>query len=62
MSQANEILQYMKQGHSLTPAEALHKFGCFRLAARVDELRKHGHDVKTVIVEVNGKRFAEYRL
>jgi hypothetical protein len=62
MSQAQEILQHMKQGNSLTPAEALHKFGCFRLAARVDDLRKAGHDVKTVIVEMNGKRFAEYRL
>jgi hypothetical protein len=62
MSQAKEILQYLKQGHSLTPADALHKFGCFRLAARVDDLRKAGHDIKTVIIEVNGKRFAEYRL
>jgi hypothetical protein len=62
MSQAKEILQYLKQGRSLTPADALHKFGCFRLAARVDDLRKAGHDVKTVIIEVNGKRFAEYRL
>jgi DNA (cytosine-5)-methyltransferase 1 len=47
----------------ITHLEAQHLFGCSRLAARVQELRRMGHDVKSRMVETpSGKRVAEYWL
>lgn len=61
MSQSQDILNYMKS-HSITPVEAFNKFGCFRLAARIKDLKDDGHKISTNIVEKNGKRFARYIL
>ena len=60
--QADLILEYLQRGHSLTPLEALKLFGCFRLGARIWELKK-AHQIKTKMVEVGkGKRVAQYSL
>ena len=56
------IAIWLKQGHTITPLEALNKFGCFRLGARIADLRKSGYKIDTKMVEQNGKRFAQYRL
>lgn len=62
-SQCEQILAYLKQGRTITPLEALDKFGCFRLGARVWDLKKDGHDIRSRIVDVgNGKRVARYLL
>ena len=61
-SQAEEILAYLRTGKSISPLEALEKFGCFRLGGRIYDLKKAGHKINTELVERNGKRFAEYRL
>jgi hypothetical protein len=62
MSQSSAILLYLQSGHTLTAYDALRLFNCFRLAARIDDLRRDGHSIETVMVEGNGKRWAEYRL
>ena len=62
MTQSEEILQHIKLFGKITPLEALNLMGCFRLASRINDLRKEGHDIKTTMVERNGKRFAEYSL
>ena len=41
-SQNKRIEEYLKNGKSLTPISALSLFNCFRLAARVSDLRKQG--------------------
>lgn len=61
-AQVDMILRHLKQGKSITPIEALNEFGCFRLGARIADLRKEGHNIKTDIKKVGRKRFAEYRL
>ena len=61
MSQTNDILAYM-QKKPITPLDALKKFGCLRLAARINDLRDAGHFVRTDIVSKNGKKFARYSL
>lgn len=61
-SQNQAILQYLKQGNSLTPLEALSKFSCFRLGARCWDLKQQGHNIKTEIVHKSGKYFASYSL
>jgi hypothetical protein len=63
-SQNQMIGEYLKAGHSITPLEALEKFGCFRLGARIADLKKQGLDIETEIVndKRTGKHWAKYKL
>jgi len=61
-SQGEQILAHLRAGNPLTPLDALHKFGCFRLGARIYDLKQEGHAIQTEIVEINGKRVAKYRM
>ena len=62
MTQNKLILQHLLYYKSLTPLEALNLYGCFRLSARILELRKKGYDIKTENITKDGKTFAEYSL
>jgi hypothetical protein len=62
MKQNTWILNQLKQA-PLTPMEALAGCGCFRLAARIKELRQQGHDIQTKsLILPNGKIVAQYIL
>ncbi len=61
-AQTKLIEKHLKQGKSITPIEALQKFGCLRLAARIADLRKCGMHIVTSYTESHGKRWATYRL
>ena len=61
MSQKLRILSHLKRG-PITPMQALNLYGVLRLAARVQELRDSGLDIRTQMVERDGKRFAKYWL
>jgi hypothetical protein len=61
MSQNNQILKHLKK-KPLTPLDALAMFGCFRLAARIQELRVDGHRIRTDMENKNGKKYAKYSL
>lgn len=66
-TQADLILAFMVQGNRITPLVALNKFGCFRLGARIWEIKKRiprGFELITERVGVGtyGKSVAEYRL
>lgn len=60
MSQDDQVLFHLKSGRDITPREALDIYGCFRLAARIETLRKEGHLIETDIVKRDGKRWARY--
>ena len=60
MSQNAQILADLKRGRVITPLQALNSYGCFRLAARIKELRDQGHNIKTTIREIKGKRVGAY--
>ena len=63
MAQNDMVLGYLQKGNSLTPLEALEKFNCFRLAARVHDLRNSGHNIVATDYETPaGKRVAKYSL
>lgn len=66
MGQTEAILEYMRQNGSITPLEALHHCGCFRLGARIFDLKDMGIPIETVMVyeNQNGKRtkYARYWL
>lgn len=63
MTQNQKIANYLNKGKSLTPIEALNKFNCFRLAARISDLRNEGLNIKTKIITVKkGVNVASYSL
>jgi hypothetical protein len=62
MSQATQILDMLKRG-PVTAMDALEKAGCFRLAARIADLRQQGHEILTeTITTTTGKHIASYKL
>ena len=62
-SQNKEIRKHLENGNTLTPLDALSMFGCFRLGARIHDLKnKFGLNIKTEIIEISNKRFAKYSL
>ena len=61
-SQCKRIATYLKNGGRLTPIDALNMFGCFRLSARIADLRNGGMKIVTKYVTENGKTFAQYRM
>ncbi len=60
MSQEEDIIHHLHNIGGLTPIEALEKYGCFRLGARIKDLRDQGYKIKTIMVQHNNKRFAKY--
>ena len=63
MTQNQLILDHLKAGHIITQIEALQIAGCFRLAARIFDLRGQGHDIEMVPVHTDtGKYIASYKL
>lgn len=67
MSDKARVLDYLQANGSITPMEALWEFGCYRLGARIWDLRHDGHSISTEKVEGrdrNGERerYARYRL
>lgn len=61
-SQIELIKQHLEKGYSITPIEALEQYGCFRLGARIYDLKKDGFSIRTDIRQNGKKRFAEYSL
>ena len=61
-SQSDRILDYLARGKPVTPLVALKRFGCFRLGARIWDLKRAGHRIETRRVNRGGATVAEYRL
>jgi uncharacterized protein (DUF2126 family) len=66
-SQRAAICAFLEAGNSITGLYALNRFGCARLAARIDELRQAGMSIETSWLRVQNRqgkwvRVAEYRL
>ena len=61
-SQKQQILSHLKRGWKITALQALNKYGCLRLAARIGDIKREGYPIVSRLVSHNGKRFAEYRM
>lgn len=62
-SQNKQLKAWLESGKSITPLEALNLFGSFRLGARIFDIKNnYWLNIKTEMVEENGKRFARYSL
>lgn len=65
MSQTSLIINYLKEGNSISPREALDMFGSFRLSGRIYELRHGKYDGTCYDITEEpheGKQYAIYRL
>lgn len=64
MTQTEEIRRHLEAGHAITPILALDLFGCFRLGARIWDLKKAGLRISKTMVqnEFRGSMYASYRL
>jgi helix-turn-helix protein len=63
VTQADQILQHLRSGKHITPLEALNRFGCFRLGARIYDLKEAGHAIESRMVTLaSGKKVASYHL
>lgn len=46
-TQLNQVLAHLKQGRSITQADAIKYFNCYRLSAIIKNLRNQGYDIVT---------------
>ena len=60
-TQCEMALEYMRKFDSITPLEALTAFGCFRLPARISDLKARGYNI-SMERDKKGKHYGIYRL
>lgn len=62
-SQTDLILEWMLAGHTITPLEALERFKCFRLGARIADIKARGYLVYSEFVTTpSEKKVKQYHL
>ena len=61
MSQNQEILDWLKR-RSITPMDAMVVLNCYRLAARVKDLRDQGWNIETEMEKHENGKHARYYL
>lgn len=67
MTQSDRILRHLRDYGSITPVDALKEYGCMRLGARIYDLKRQGHDIRTereTALNRYGEKtsFARYRM
>lgn len=62
MGQNQMILTHLFANGPITPLESLRDYGVMRLGSRINDLRKMGIPITTVMIENDGKRYARYEL
>ena len=61
-SQEDLIIDHLKTGQAITPLDALNMYGCFRLGARIFDLKERGYPIEKTMIHNNGKKYASYKL
>jgi hypothetical protein len=60
-AQTKRILRDLLRGWKITPLQALKRYSCLRLGARMFDIRRMGIPVESKMVDVgDGKRVAQY--
>lgn len=62
MTQEKAILTHLKKVGAITPLQALQSYGCFRLGARIYDLKQKGHKIKKRMIRSGKSNYAEYSL
>ena len=61
-TQKEAILRHLQSGKTITPLEALNLYGCYRLGARIWDLRDEGYVIRSESVRQGKKTFSSYKL
>ena len=66
-TQTTRLLEYLRSHRGITQKEAINELGCYRLGARIWELKHDGHQIHTEMVTVQDRwgektKIAEYSL
>jgi hypothetical protein len=56
VTQARLIIEYLEEFGSITPLEAIRDIGCYRLSARISDIKKMGIPIDTEMVNVKNRR------
>ena len=62
MSQEADVIKYCKEHGSITTKQAMEDLGCFRLSARIFDIREHGIDVQKDMVVVKNRNGEDCRV
>lgn len=62
LSQCERILIHLQSGKTINPLQELDLYGCFRLGARIYDLKQAGFDIDSRLVHENGVQYAEYSM
>jgi len=67
LTQRQMILEYMKRFGSIDPKEAYFDIGCMKLATRISELKREGHNIVSETITAKNRwgksvHFKRYRL
>ena len=64
VTQKSKIMSHLQSGQSITPIDALERYGCFRLAAIIHTLKNdYGMDIKTQLIKNKyGTKYGKYTL
>jgi len=62
-TQNARVLAHLRKGQTITGLQALTLYGCYRLAARIYDLRhQQGFEIDSYLVTKDGARVAKYRM
>jgi hypothetical protein len=62
-SQRAKILNHLQSGKTINPLQALNEYKCFRLGARIYDLKQSGYNIDSRMIKAgNGKKYAEYSM
>ena len=66
-TQFERILKYLEEHKTITTAQAMNELGIYRLASRINDLRRRGYSIKKETVKGTNRygetvRFAQYSL
>ena len=63
MTQCEQILHHLRNEGTITQREAARRYDIYRLAARIYDLRREGHQIeKEMETSETGKQYARYHL
>lgn len=63
-TQCDKVLRFMREHGSITTADTV-SFGCYRLAARIADLKNMGFEIRSITEQSkkeNGRHFTRYSL
>ena len=62
MSQATDVIEYIRDHGSITTKQAMEDLGCYRLSGRIYDIKSWGIEVKKEMVTVQNRKGNDCRV